>query len=518
VTSATGAVGEPSALAVLRNRPFLLLWLSQLATQVGGNMVVYGLTIIVFDATNSSSAVSLLLLSFLAPAVLFSAVAGVYVDRIDRRIILVVTNVLRAAMFGAMFLLDDSLVAIFVLNFAVSTVTVFFAPAEAAMIPTLVPRPLLLAANSIFTFTLNGAFAIGFAALGPLVVTLTSPHALILVVAVLYLIAAGFCLTLPASPPPIPSAGARGSGLGDAERAVESMVAQLREGLAYIRANPTIGWSLVYLAIASSLVGILGVIGPDFATESLGLSTKDFVVVVLPLGIGVVLGVLGLNSYGRYAPRRRLIEVGLIALGVLVTLLSIAGPISRFLQRIESEQPVLDLSTFVSLLAVVIGIAFLAGIAYAIVAIPAQTQLQEELPEDVRGRVFGILNMLVSVASFLPIIIVGPIADWIGTTRVIVGVGILILLCGAASIFLRGPLRPEELATRADLDEGGLGPVDAVAVVTTAEPYVAGAEGRRGPQVALSPRSAILGSAVGDSGPGDGGSAADPVEPTGEAR
>jgi MFS family permease len=296
------------------------------------------------------------------------------------------------------------------------------------------------------------------------------------------------------------------------------MVAQLREGLAYIRANPTIGWSLVYLAIASSLVGILGVIGPDFATESLGLSTKDFVVVVLPLGIGVVLGVLGLNSYGRYAPRRRLIEVGLIALGVLVTLLSIAGPISRFLQRIESEQPVLDLSTFVSLLAVVIGIAFLAGIAYAIVAIPAQTQLQEELPEDVRGRVFGILNMLVSVASFLPIIIVGPIADWIGTTRVIVGVGILILLCGAASIFLRGPLRPEELATRADLDEGGLGPVDAVAVVTTAEPYVAGAEGRRGPQVALSPRSAILGSAVGDSGPGDGGSAADPVEPTGEAR
>ena len=69
-----------------------------------------------------------------------------------------------------------------------------------------------------------------------------------------------------------------------------------------------------------------------------------------------------------------------------------------------------------SLLAVVVVIAFFAGIAYGLVAIPAQTQLQEDLPEDVRGRVFGVLNMLVSVASFLPIIIVGPIADLVGTT------------------------------------------------------------------------------------------------------
>ena len=69
-----------------------------------------------------------------------------------------------------------------------------------------------------------------------------------------------------------------------------------------------------------------------------------------------------------------------------------------------------------SLLAVVVVIAFFAGIAYGLVAIPSQTQLQEDLPEDVRGRVFGVLGMLVSVASFLPIIIVGPISDLVGTT------------------------------------------------------------------------------------------------------
>ena len=165
MTSAAASAheAEPSPLEVLRNRPFLLLWLSQLATQVGGNMAVYGLTVIVFNATGSSSAVSILLLTFLAPAVLFSALAGVFVDRLDRRWLLLITNVLRGLATLALFVLVGNLAAVLILNVVISTITVFFAPAEAAMIPTLVPRPLLLAANSLFVFTLNTAFAIGFA-------------------------------------------------------------------------------------------------------------------------------------------------------------------------------------------------------------------------------------------------------------------------------------------------------------------------------------------------------------------
>src|SRR4029079_16084781 len=85
---------ETSALDVFRNRPFLLLWLSQAFTQIGGNMVIYRLTVILLDATPSNTAVSFLILPFLGPAVLFSAVAGVYVDRLDKRVVLVVTNLL----------------------------------------------------------------------------------------------------------------------------------------------------------------------------------------------------------------------------------------------------------------------------------------------------------------------------------------------------------------------------------------------------------------------------------------
>ena len=273
------------------------------------------------------------------------------------------------------------------------------------MIPAIVEKPQLLAANGVFTLTLNAAFALGFALLGPLVVNVASPEALILIVGALYFLAAAFCFTLPKSPPPETASSAGGVGAAAGET-----VAQLREGLDFIRGHRAITWSLIYLGIAASLVGVLGVLGPEFARESLGLSTKDFVVVVLPLGFGVVIGVLLLNSYGKYIHRRRVIEFGLMGLGLMLAALSGAGPISRLLQRADAPGGI-DLSAITSLLAVVVVIALLAGIAYAFVAIPSQTQLQEDLPEDVRGRVFGILNMLVSVSSFLPIIIAGYISD-----------------------------------------------------------------------------------------------------------
>jgi MFS family permease len=443
---------EEGALAVFKNRPFLLLWLAQAATQIGGNMVIFCLTVIISKATGSVSAVSALILTFLVPAVLFSAVAGVFVDRLDRRLVLIVTNVLRGAAFVAVFLVGNNLIAIYLLNIFISTVTVFFAPAEAAMIPKLLPKRQLLAANGIFTLTLNAAFALGFALVGPLVVKIAGPQALLILVAVLYFIAAGFCSTLPPYAPPTPARQAFGrQTVSETEQAVESIFSQLREGLDYIRRHREIRWSLIYLGVAASLVGVLGVLGPAFAETTLGLQEEDFVVVVLPLGIGIVMGILLLNTYGKLLPRRRVIEGGMVALGFLILAMALSGRISSFLASTQTATGLPDLSLLTSLLSIVVAVAFFAGIAYAFVAIPAQTQLQEDLPEDVRGRVFGVLNMLVSVASFLPILIVGPIADTIGTTLVLSMVAIAIVLAGLGSIFVRGSLKPAERGSRYDV-------------------------------------------------------------------
>jgi MFS family permease len=429
-----------SALAVFRNRPFLILWLSQVATQVGGNMVLYGLTVLVFTASGSNSAVSILLISFLAPAVIFGALAGVYVDRFDRRLVLVATSLVRAGLFLLLAFFDTNVGVILLLNLMVSIATTFFAPAELSVIPFVVPRGQLTAANGIFTLTLNAAFAVGYTLLGPLVVTIAGPTLLIGVVAVLYLLSAALCWTLaPAPPLPLPAGH---DTLHDAEAAVGSVVGQLREGIAYIRANPTVAWALTYLGVAASIVGVLGALGPGFAVQVLGLTSKDFVVVVLPLGFGVVAGVLLVNAIRTIVPRRRTIEVGLVTLGVCLVLITIANPISELLQRLSAAQPVVDASALVSVLAVVVAIAFIAGIAYALVAIPAQTELQEVIPEDVRGRVFGILNTLVSIGSFLPIIIAGPVSDALGTAPVLLAAACLVGLSGVGSIALRGRQQP----------------------------------------------------------------------------
>ncbi|HEY4946161.1 MAG TPA: MFS transporter [Candidatus Limnocylindrales bacterium] len=428
--------GASSALAVFRNRPFLIIWLSQVATQVGGNMVLYGLTVLIFTASGSNSAVSVLLISFLAPAVIFGALAGVYVDRFDRRLVLVATSLVRAGLFFLLAFAGPNVGAILLLTLLVSVATTFFAPAELSVIPLVVPRGQLTAANGIFTLTLNAAFAVGYTLLGPLVVTIAGPTLLIGVVAVLYLVSAALCWTL-APAPPLPLPAGRDT-LHDAEAAVGSVVGQLREGVAYIRANPAVAWALTYLGVAASIVGVLGALGPGFAVHVLNLASKDFVVVVLPLGLGVVAGVLLVNVIRAMVPRRQTIETGLVTLGVCLVLITIANPISQLLQRVNAAQPMVDASALVSVLSVVVAIAFVAGVAYASVAIPAQTELQEVIPEEVRGRVFGILNTLVSIASFLPIIVAGVVSEAVGTAPVLLAAAGLVGLSGVGSILLRG--------------------------------------------------------------------------------
>jgi MFS family permease len=450
---------ESGGMAVLANRPFLLLWLAQLSTGVGGNVGLYGLSIIITASYASSTAVGVLFASFLVPAIIFSAIAGVFVDRVDKRHMLLVTNVLRGFAFLALFAGGNNLLAVYVLMIIVSTVTTFFGPAEASMIPFLVPKNQLLAANGLFILTTNGAFVLGFAVLGPFVVALASAQILLLIVAVLYFVAALFCWTLPPSPAALAEGVSAGQTVAEAERAVGTMMSQFREGIAYIRDHRSVGWSLSYLGITGALVGVLGVLGPKFAQITLGLGPKDFALIVLPLGLGIAMGILVLNSYGRYLPRRRTIEVGIIAMGVLLVLLSLVGPISRFLRESAASTGLADASRVVSLLSLVMGIAFLIGAAYSLVAISAQTQLQEDLPEDVRGRVFGVLNMLVSVSSLAPILVVGVVADIVGREPVILVTGVIVSLWGVASVASRGA-RPGGTARAPSTPSGA--PIDPV--------------------------------------------------------
>jgi MFS family permease len=405
------------AVPILRDPAFGRLWFIQASTQIGGNMSLYALTILVFATTRSNAAVSALVMSFLVPTILLSAVAGVLVDRLDVRWALIGPNTIRTFLTLGLALAGTNVAMLLILNLGISLTTVVLTPAEAAMIPRIVPKAHLETAMGIFNLTLQGAFAVGFAFLGPLLVTIAGPSFVLGVVAVFYAAATFATIGLPAAPPVHIEPGIT-------SRALHEPVRQLREGLAAIGGNREVSRPLMHLAAAASLVGVIGVLGPNLAS-SLGLDPKNLIVVVLPLGLGVVAGVFGLGRFGGGLSRRRSGEGGLITFGLLAIGIATIGPLLE-----QVGLPVIP---------PVVILAFGAGAAYATTTVSAQTALFENMPAGVRGRVFGVLASIVSATSLLPILIAGPLADKISGPLVISIAAGLVILVAIWSATMFGP-------------------------------------------------------------------------------
>jgi hypothetical protein len=122
--------------------------------------------------------------------------------------------------------------------------------------------------------------------------------------------------------------------------------------------------------------------------------------------------------------------VTLMGLALVKPITSLLGPAFG---TIESPLPQ-ALSPIISLIALVVVIAVTTGVEYAFVAIPSQTALQEELPTGVRGRIFGILNTLLSVSSFLPVLIAPAAADLLNIVFKGAGIPVVMGLLGLATL------------------------------------------------------------------------------------
>ena len=413
------------AVPILRDPNFGRLWFIQASTQIGGNMALYALTILVFASTRSNAAVSALVMSFLIPTILLSAVAGVLVDRLDVRWALIAPNIVRTILMFGLAIAGVNVALLLILNLGISLTTVVLTPAEASMIPRIVPKPQLETAMGIFNLTLQASFAVGFAFLGPLLVTIAGPSFVLGVVVAFYAAATIATVGLPSAPPIARETDA-------ARRSFHEPLDQLREGLAAIGGDRDVSRPLLHLAAAASLVGVIGVLGPNLAA-SLGLDPKNLIVVVLPLGLGVVAGVFGLRQLGDGVPRRRTGEIGLLSFSVLALAISTIGAVG-----LTAGLPVIP---------IVVTLAFAAGAAYATTSVSAQTALFENMPAGARGRIFGVLASIVSAASLLPILIAGPLADRITGPAVIAitAAGVFVLAAWSATLF--GPHPRDAAAT-----------------------------------------------------------------------
>lgn len=409
---------------LLRNRAFLRLWFVQAATQVGGNMALFAMTILVFSTTRSNTAVSALLATYMLPAIVLSPFAGVVVDRINLRWALVGPNVVRSALMIGLAMTGTSIPVLLLLNFGISLTGAVLVPAEGAMIPRVVPSAQIESAMGIFNLTLQASFAVGFAFLGPILVTLFGPSPVLAVVAGLYIAASIATFGLPSVAPHKRAAGPA------KKQVVMRALRELRDGFAAVRGDREISRPIIHQAAATAIAGVLGVLGPALAI-TIGLEPSQFAVIVAPLGIGVVIGVVGLRRF-KNLPRRRAAEVGLIIFGSLAASLALMAPLQDALS--VAGIPVLPF---------VIAAALFAGAAYGVTAVAAQTSLLESMPEQVRGRVFGVLASIISTAGLVTAVLAGPLADQFSAPAIILVVGSAVAFAGFWSLRWFGPRKAD---------------------------------------------------------------------------
>ena len=411
---------------VLKNRSFLLLWLAQLLSQIVFNAANYGVIAIVTAVTHSTVMVGLAIVSFTLPAVPFSLLAGVYVDHLNKRFVLWVSNALRAvaSVLIVLALLWDpqTIIPLYFLTFFISLVTQFFTPAEASAIPLLVSKNDLAPALSLFSITLTIAQALGFLLLGGLITVLFPPFQLSLgflrvqvvsfdmlfvFVAVVYAICALLILAIPARTLQQKQSAEPRLLTSPAKQAWKVIQHDVREAWAYIRLDRALLLALLRVSFVSILLLAIGELAGPFVVNVLHLPIQYLPLFLAPAGIGLVLGGLIMPALMQRLGKSRTIAVGSLCTAAGLMLI----PLGRFLWS-RLALPAAGILFFVGM------ITFVVGIALEMVNIPAQTGMQEQAPEQERGRLFSFQSMLYNAGSIPVLLFLGVIADTLGVETV----------------------------------------------------------------------------------------------------
>jgi DHA3 family macrolide efflux protein-like MFS transporter len=156
-----------SPFAIFRNRNFRLMWIGQLVTEMGTSLTSLAASIYVYKVTGSALNVGLMMMASAAPSLVVGLIAGVFVDRYDRKRIMIAADLIRMALIVSIpFLLPSGIGWIYILVALSATVGQFFSPAHASVLPEIASEEELNAANSLMAISSFGSLVIGYAAAG----------------------------------------------------------------------------------------------------------------------------------------------------------------------------------------------------------------------------------------------------------------------------------------------------------------------------------------------------------------
>jgi MFS family permease len=401
---------------------FNRLWAAQGLSQVAQNLLNFALIIRVFQLAQGTRfanvSVALLILSFGVPSIFFAAAAGVYVDHWNKKVVLVAANFLRAVLVLGYLAFQHNLALVLLLSFVISSITQFFAPAEASSIPALVSKNRLLRANSLFVFTLYASFIVGYSASAP-VIALAGPNGPFFGTSIMFLLA-GILVSF------LPSIKVKESAVMPFKRIVRYTGHEILHNWRLIRNNHNLSFPILQLTITQASLGMLLALAPALAIAVLHTPIQDTSqFLIIPAGAGMVAGVISIGQLVKRFSKARVIAIGLIIASSALVLLGFSSQLTHGLRKVP-------FSTATKVGLVVACLVLVLGFMNAIVSAAAQTILQENTTDETRGKVFGALNMMVNIAATLPILFAGLLADLTSVNAVITGLGVLLLIFALA--------------------------------------------------------------------------------------
>jgi dTMP kinase len=324
-------------------------------------------------------AISGVMIARTLPAFLFGPIAGVFVDRLDRKRLMMGADLARGVMYASMVFMNR-LWAIYLLSFGIECLALVWGPARDASLPNLVPRRQLANANSLTLVSAYATLPLG-AAIFTLLATIGErlgnvslfqdrPESLALFLDAGTFLFSAAMLSRIAIPMPM----TRGKNRLDLSRVWRDIL----EGVRFLREDSIASAMTAGIVVAFCAVGAVLAIGPVFVGVTLGGQAAGWGVMVTAFGIGMGIGMAASNQVARLLQREAVFTWSLVAA---------AGTLA-----VLAAMPTLALA---AVLAVWLG-AFCGG-----AWVSGYTLLQENVVDEFRGRTFGALTTLSRVGLFL---------------------------------------------------------------------------------------------------------------------
>jgi MFS family permease len=401
---------------VFKNRNFLFLWLGQIISQVGDRLNQLALIAFVYLRTPGSSLQMAKVLSFtIIPVFLIGPLAGVYVDRWNRRRTMYICDFLRSCLVLTipLFLFYTQHISyIYIIIFLVFCIGRFFIPAKLALIPDLVKKKDLLIANSLVNTTGMIAAILGFG-IGGIVVEWVGAKAGFFLDSLSFFISGSLIFF-------IGKKTAASVNIAQVSREImevfkKSVLQEIKEGLTYFIHQKEIRFTASVLFLLWSAMGAVYIVLIVFVQNTLHSATKDLGFLIMSLGLGLLLGSLIYGRFGQRISHSKAIFSFLVLSGITLVVFAVC----------VYKYPYLFLAASLSLI---------LGIFISPVITICNTVVHNISEGQMRGRIFSSMEIVMHLGFLLFMFISSILAERIPEVLILTIIGTILAIIGIINL------------------------------------------------------------------------------------